>query len=260
MRVPTVPPVSVQIAAGEQRVLSHAVNVSGGGILLAGPSTLSSATNWPCVSSPARRRLRSTRPAWSSAPTAIAAAGSASRRSATVIDGGWSASSSRCCASSASETVARCERWPMRAGRSRRHRRRPTSSRRRRRRRRRPGCRGDSDKGDKSGKEAKSKKSGKEAKGKKGKGKKSDGDDAPDGSSGMSLAAHPRAAQRVSEAKSWGALGGFLAGGYLSLSSHTVLDAGVRALAAGAACYVIVWGAAVFVWRRLLVAELRRRT
>ncbi len=120
-----------------------------------------------------------------------------------------------------------------------------------------PAAAGDSDKGDKSGKEAKSKKSGKEAKGKKGKGKKSDGDDAPDGSSGMSLAAHPRAAQRVSEAKSWGALGGFLAGGYLSLSSHTVLDAGVRALAAGAACYVIVWGAAVFVWRRLLVAELR---
>jgi hypothetical protein len=40
VRVPTEPPVSVQIAAGEDRLLSYTVNVSGGGILLAGPSTL----------------------------------------------------------------------------------------------------------------------------------------------------------------------------------------------------------------------------
>jgi hypothetical protein len=40
VRVPPVPPVSVQIAAGEDRLLSYAVNVSGGGILLAGPSSL----------------------------------------------------------------------------------------------------------------------------------------------------------------------------------------------------------------------------
>ena len=40
VRVPPVPPVSVQIAAGEDRVISYALNVSGGGILLAGPGTL----------------------------------------------------------------------------------------------------------------------------------------------------------------------------------------------------------------------------
>jgi c-di-GMP-binding flagellar brake protein YcgR len=40
VRVPPVPPVSVQISAGEDRVLSYALNVSGGGVLLAGPGTL----------------------------------------------------------------------------------------------------------------------------------------------------------------------------------------------------------------------------
>ncbi len=37
----------------------------------------------------------------------------------------------------------------------------------------------------------------------------------------MSLAAHPRAVRRVAQAKGWGGLLGFLAGGYLSLSTHT---------------------------------------
>lgn len=77
-----------------------------------------------------------------------------------------------------------------------------------------------------------------------------------DGGSGLSLAAHPRAAQSVARAKAWGGLAGFLMGGYLSLSTHTLADAGVRALAAGVVCYVAVWAVAVFVWRRLVVAEL----
>ena len=46
-------------------------------------------------------------------------------------------------------------------------------------------------------------------------------------------------------------------GGYLSLPTHTLADAGFRALLAGVVCYVAVWAAAVFVWRRLVVAELR---
>jgi hypothetical protein len=76
-------------------------------------------------------------------------------------------------------------------------------------------------------------------------------------SGGLSLAAHPRAARRVAEAKSWGALVGFLLGGYLSLPTHSAFEAALRALAAGVVCYVVVWTAAVFVWRRLVVAELR---
>jgi hypothetical protein len=77
------------------------------------------------------------------------------------------------------------------------------------------------------------------------------------GSAGLSLAAHPRAARRVAEAKAWGALVGFLLGGYLSLPTHSGFEAALRALAAGVVCYVVVWAAAVFVWRHLVVAELR---
>jgi hypothetical protein len=97
----------------------------------------------------------------------------------------------------------------------------------------------------------------------KGKDKKSKGKSAQPaagtgaGASGLTLAAHPRAVRRVAEAKAWGGLGGFLLGGYLSLPTHSALEAALRALAAGVVCYVVVWAAAVFLWKRLLVAELR---
>ncbi|HSZ69948.1 MAG TPA: hypothetical protein VK756_06280 [Solirubrobacteraceae bacterium] len=74
---------------------------------------------------------------------------------------------------------------------------------------------------------------------------------------GLSLAAHPRAVRAVAQAKAWGGLGGFVLGGYLSLPTHSAVEAGLRALTAGVVCYVVVWAAAVFVWRRLVVAELR---
>lgn len=73
----------------------------------------------------------------------------------------------------------------------------------------------------------------------------------------MSIAAHPRAVRRVAQAKGWGGLLGFMAGGYLSLSTHTAAEAGFRALVAGVVCYAIVWAGAVFLWRHLVVAELR---
>jgi predicted lipid-binding transport protein (Tim44 family) len=76
---------------------------------------------------------------------------------------------------------------------------------------------------------------------------------------GPSVAAHPRASNQVSRAKGWGGLCGFLLGGYLSLPTNTLADAGVRALVAGVACYVVAWAAAVFVWRRLIVLEIKRR-
>jgi hypothetical protein len=93
----------------------------------------------------------------------------------------------------------------------------------------------------------------------KGKGKSAPAGSDPNGagSSGLSLAGHPRAVRRVAQAKSWGGLAGFALCGYLSLPTHTPLDAAFRALVAGVVCYVAVWGAAVFLWRRLLVAELR---
>jgi hypothetical protein len=95
-------------------------------------------------------------------------------------------------------------------------------------------------------------------KGKKGKSDaKSQAGEEGAGSGGLSLAAHPRAVRRVAEAKAWGALAGFLLGGYLSLPTHSAFEAALRALAAGVVCYVVVWAAAVFLWRRLVVAELR---
>ncbi len=99
---------------------------------------------------------------------------------------------------------------------------------------------------------AKKKSGGKDATAKKG--KRGAGSDGAGG--GLSLAAHPRAAQSVARAKAWGGVAGFALGGYLSLSTHTLADAGLRALAAGVVCYVAVWAVAVFVWRRLVVAEL----
>lgn len=71
------------------------------------------------------------------------------------------------------------------------------------------------------------------------------------------LAEHPRAVSGIARAKAWGGLGGFLLGGYLSLPTHTLPEAGLRALAAGVICYLAAWGAAVFLWQRLVVAELR---
>jgi hypothetical protein len=101
----------------------------------------------------------------------------------------------------------------------------------------------------------------KSTKGQKGKSKQAAGDGGSAGSGGssasLSLAAHPRAVRGVARAKAWGGLGGFLLGGYLSLPTQTLVGAGLRALAAGLVCYVAVWAAAVFLWRRLVVAELR---
>jgi hypothetical protein len=73
------------------------------------------------------------------------------------------------------------------------------------------------------------------------------------------IAAYPRAARSVARAKGWGGLVGFVLAGYLSLPTNTLAGAGLRALVAGVVCYVAAWGGAVFVWRRLIMLELRSR-
>jgi hypothetical protein len=93
----------------------------------------------------------------------------------------------------------------------------------------------------------------------KGKGKDPDPDGSLDAPGGPSVAGHPRAARSVARAKSWGALAGFVLGGYLSLPTHTVASAGLRAIVAGLVCYVAVWAGAVFFWRRLVMLEIRAR-
>ena len=76
---------------------------------------------------------------------------------------------------------------------------------------------------------------------------------------GPSVAAHPRAVRSIARAKSWGGLIGFLVAGYLSLPTYTFVGVGLRALLAGVACYVAVWAGAVFLWRRLVVLEIKAR-
>jgi hypothetical protein len=105
--------------------------------------------------------------------------------------------------------------------------------------------------------DAKAKDAKKDAKAEKGKGKK--GADAEADADGPSVAAHPRAVRAVARAKSWGGLAGFVLGGYLSLPTNTLAGAGLRALVAGVVCYVAVWAGAVFVWRRLVMLEIKSR-
>jgi hypothetical protein len=97
----------------------------------------------------------------------------------------------------------------------------------------------------------------KKKRGGKGKGSAAEsGRDAGAGT-GLRLSEHPRAARRVAEAKAWGGVAGFVLGGYLSLPTHTLADAALRALLAGIFLRTLVWAGAVFIWRRIVVAELR---
>src|SRR5579859_3896108 len=94
------------------------------------------------------------------------------------------------------------------------------------------------------------------AKGKEGKDKK--GKAASSG--GLSVASHPRAAASVRQIKGWGGLLAFGVTAYLSLSHGVAPDvAGLRALGAGIAGYIVSYGCAVAVWRQLMIAEVRAR-
>ncbi|MGA2455640.1 MAG: hypothetical protein ABSG93_19210 [Solirubrobacteraceae bacterium] len=104
------------------------------------------------------------------------------------------------------------------------------------------------------------KKGGKDAKAAKGKGKgKESADAGASGANGPSIAAHPRAARAVARAKSWGGLIGFMLAGYLALPTNTLAGAGLRALIAGIVCYLAAWAGAVFLWRRLVMLEIKGR-
>ena len=71
------------------------------------------------------------------------------------------------------------------------------------------------------------------------------------------LSAHPRARRQIREAKAWSGLVGFVLVLILSLEGGSLpFEAGVRALAAGAGCYVAGWALAVIVWRHLARAEV----
>jgi predicted lipid-binding transport protein (Tim44 family) len=94
---------------------------------------------------------------------------------------------------------------------------------------------------------------------KKGKGRETKGGSEDADGTGPSVAAHPRAARSVEHAKAWGALVGFLLGGYLSLPTHTLAGAGLRALIAGVVLFLAAWAGSLFFWRRMVMLEISSR-
>ncbi len=96
---------------------------------------------------------------------------------------------------------------------------------------------------------------GKDAKGKSGKGK---GAKAAKSESGVSVATHPRARAQVRRAKGWGGLAGFGIAAFVSYRAGVPPEqVGIRALAAGAAGYMVAWATTVTIWRHLVLAEIR---
>jgi hypothetical protein len=75
----------------------------------------------------------------------------------------------------------------------------------------------------------------------------------------VSIAAHPRARRLVRTARETAGLVGFLLAAWVSLATHALPDALLRALVAGFACQLVVWAAATLLCRHLITAELRSR-
>jgi hypothetical protein len=72
------------------------------------------------------------------------------------------------------------------------------------------------------------------------------------------LDAHPRAQRSIARAKAIGGVIGFLIGLWLgSRAGLPSWDTGVRALAGGIAGWLLVWVAAVQIWKQLIIGEFR---
>src|SRR3954468_20221179 len=72
------------------------------------------------------------------------------------------------------------------------------------------------------------------------------------------LDAHPRAQRSIARAKAIGGVIGFVIGLWVrSRAGLPAWDTGVRALAGGVAGWLIVWVAALQIWKQLIIAEYR---
>jgi hypothetical protein len=70
------------------------------------------------------------------------------------------------------------------------------------------------------------------------------------------VAEHPRAAEAIRRAKAYAGLSGFGLVALLGFSHGAPLEAALgRALVGGVVAYLLIWAAALAVWKRLLVAE-----
>ena len=74
----------------------------------------------------------------------------------------------------------------------------------------------------------------------------------------ITLSAHPRAQRSIARSKAIGGVIGFVIGFWLGARAGLpAWDTGARALAGGVAGFVVVWIAAVQIWRQLAIAEYR---
>jgi uncharacterized membrane protein len=72
------------------------------------------------------------------------------------------------------------------------------------------------------------------------------------------LEAHPRAQRAIARAKATGGIVGFVVGFWLgSRAGLPAWDTGMRALAGGIAGWLLVWVAALQIWKQLIIAEYR---
>ena len=76
----------------------------------------------------------------------------------------------------------------------------------------------------------------------------------------VKLSAHPRAARAIPRIKSYGGIAGFALMAWLSHRSGTdFVHLALRALIGGLAAYVVTWAAAVYIWRQIVIAEIRAK-
>jgi len=82
----------------------------------------------------------------------------------------------------------------------------------------------------------------------------------PAGADDIKVSAHPRAQRQIRRAKGFGGLAGFALMAWFSWRSGTdFVHLGLRAILGGMTAYVAVWAAAVYTWRQITIAEIRRQ-
>jgi hypothetical protein len=82
----------------------------------------------------------------------------------------------------------------------------------------------------------------------------------PAGTDDVKVSSHPRARMQIRRWKGMGGLAGFALMAWFSWRSGTdFVHLGLRALLGGAATYVAVWAASVYIWRQIAIAEVRQQ-
>jgi hypothetical protein len=82
----------------------------------------------------------------------------------------------------------------------------------------------------------------------------------PAGADDVKVSAHPRAAHQIRRIKAYGGLAGFALMAWFSHRSGTdFVHLGLRALIGGMLSYVVTWAAAVYIWRQVVIAEIRHQ-